>query len=148
MEAKHQPQTDRHIRITRKIVVDLQHKQYCAKPAAQHSHLGEVPVHILNQKRSSDIGNCHFFEKAYAEPGDSVADVVDIGCTVIDLPSHIRVADDRACHQLEVHGYIHHKAEEGRLRLDLTPMDIHNVRNHLKGVEADANRQRELRNRQ
>ncbi len=148
VEAEHQAQADGHIRIAGEIIVDLQHEQHRTEPASQHSHLGEVAVHILHQQRTGNICHRNLLEQTDAKPGNAMADVVGIGGAVTDLPGHIGIADDGTGYQLEVHGHIHDKPQEGRLGLDIAAIDIHDIGDHLEGVEADADGQRELRDRQ
>ena len=148
MEAEHPPETDGHIGITGKVIVDLQRIEHRPEPGAKHSNLGQVTVHIRGQQRTGHIGHRDLFEQTDAESGNTPADVAGTSGSMVDLIGHIGITHDRPRHQLEIHRHIHNKAQKAFLSLDLSAVDIHHIGDGLESVEADTDGKCETRLRQ
>jgi len=68
-------------------------------------------------------------------------------CAVLKLPGDVRIADDRPGDQLREHRNVRRKIDIIPLRRNIATIDVNDIADDLKRVEADADGQRDLQER-
>ena len=148
VESEHPTQTDRHIRIGREVIVNLQRVQQHAKPGACHRQLVERRIQILRHQLAGDVCHQHLFAQSDTEAGDSLTHIAGSGAAVFDFGGNVAVSHNRACHQLVIAGQVHQVLVILLLCGNLSAVDIHHIADGLEGIKRDADGQRNLRHRQ
>jgi hypothetical protein len=93
------------------------------------------------------VGDDHLQEEAAdAEVGAFLHHPQSRTAAAVDLVlvEEVPRADDRPRHQVRKERQEEEKTSEPALGRDATPVDVHDVADHLEGVEGDAERQRQL----
>ena len=72
MESEHPAKSDRHIRVTGKIVVDLQGIEQCTKPCPTHCKLGKIAVKEIARELARNVCNQDLFGQTEYKPGHAL----------------------------------------------------------------------------
>ena len=148
VEAEHSSQTDCHIRVSRKIIVNLQGVQQHTKPCPCYRQGGKVCVQIVSRQRACHIGDHYLFGQSQTEACDTLAEILCRYGAVLDFSSNIAVTDDWSCYQLVIAGKIHQIFIVSLLCCNLSAVDIQHIADSLEGVKGNTDRQSNLRHRQ
>ncbi len=147
-EAEHAAETDGHIGIPGKIKVDLKGIKQHLQPLQSRGKAAGGQVKQDIRIIPEGIGQDHFFRKAVAETFDTVSPFCQGRLALIDLGCNIPVFDDGTRNELRKQGNIKQDLPEILLRIHIPPVNIDHVAHGLKGVEGNAERQRDLRRRE
>lgn len=142
VKPEYESQTDCHIGVCRKIIVDLEGVRDGTEPC-------KTPTQVLWRLGKDQVGDdCHivcnqdFFCKPYHKTHDPGRNIVKVFSSRRDLSGDGPVADDRSCNQLREQtdiepypeGILLHGAV---LRIVIY---IHNIAHRLKGKKGDSDR--------
>ena len=140
-KAKDRHQSDRHIRVTGKIKINLKHKCQYSKPCGNSRQLRRIiPGHSLKD-HSRLIGKQYFFSKSAHKPHDAVTDTFDITFALPKLHRDIRKTHDRPCDQLRKCRNISSKIDRISLSFCLSTVNIDRVGHGLKRIKRNTDRQ-------
>ena len=144
-EAEHVAQADGHIGIAGEVKIDLQGVEQNTTPVAQHRVAGVGEEILAGQ--TAGVGEYHFFCKTYHEAPQTGVDLGNGDTAVLHLLFHFHIPHDGSGHQLGEQADIQQHLAESELGLTLAPVNIDDIGHGLEGVEADAQRQGDLRHR-
>ena len=144
MKAKHLPQTDRHIRIARKIKIDLKGKRHCSQPRQRHAHIRAAKPFDLIPEYTDLIRQQHFFCQTEQKPLQAMGDTKSCRLPRVHLFLHILITHNRSRDQLWKQAHIHSKRNDIVLRHRLSPVHINRVGHRLERIKRDTDRQCKL----
>ena len=145
VEAEYMTEPDCHVAVTREIKVNVQGIGDGIEPVEQHGLVIRIleDVHEL----AEHIGK----QDLFGETDDKAADAeCGFGGAVragLELSGNICVAHDRTCDQLREHGDVGGEVDVVALRRHIAAIDVDDIADDLEGIEADADRQRDLQKR-
>ena len=145
VEAKHPAHADGHVGVAGEIEVDLHGKSEQPKPGASRANLREVAIEPGLHEERGHIGDADLFEEPLRKPAQPAPGAIPRMDTVIDLGRNLGVSDNRAGDELVKEAHKEQELERRAGGGDLAAIDIDHIGNGLKGVEGDADRQRDLR---
>ena len=144
-KSKHFSKSDRHIRVTGKIIIDLQHIKDRTQPQRfSCRRISAIFVNIVHYLGKS-ICKQHFFPKAPAKPHDSGSKFLRSNLPLLDLPGNILVFYDRACDQLREKGNIQKHVSIISLCFYFSPIDIDHIGKRLKRIKRNPDGKGDLR---
>ena len=145
VKAEDEAETDCHIAVAGKIVIDLQRERGRAQPGIQHRLLlrGAEAGHQLAKQIGKQDLLCQPQHEA-PRPGRRVRKHVG---TAAQLRRDIGIADDRSGDELREHGDIRCQIDQVPLCRDRPAVHVDGIAQDLEGIEADADRQRERKQR-
>ena len=85
MKSQNCSQSDRHIRISGKVKIDLERKSDNSKPCHQDTHLIIFQGRYLCPQKSEIVGQKNFFRKSRHKAFRSVADGIQIGTPFLKI---------------------------------------------------------------
>jgi len=144
VEADHAAHADGHVRIRREVQVDLQREeqhaqQVCGCGLGKQGFRADGEQLVGN--RRARVRKHGFLREANAEAPHAVVDVGARGLAVVDLVLHGLVADDGARDALVEERRVQQQLPEHGLRVDLSAVNVHDVRDELERVERYADGQ-------
>ena len=146
VEPEDPPQPDGHIGIAGEIEIDLQRKGDGVHPAEQY---GLLSGRAENRRELSKlVGQQDFLAQSDEKPPDAAGRVLPCGDAAVQLPGNVRVADNRPRNQLGKQRHIRAEIDRISLGRGVSPVYIHHIADALEGVEADADGQRQMQQRQ
>ena len=148
VEAEHPAHADGHVGIAGEIEVDLKGEGEQAKPGAGRTDLREVAIEPGLYEQRGHIGDTDFFEEPLREPAKSAPGAIPRMDPVIDFGGNLGVADDRTGDELVKEAHKEQELERRPSGGNLAAIDVDHVGDGLKGIEGDADRQRDIGNRQ
>ena len=132
VESKHASQTDRHIRVTVEIKIQLESVAERSHPRHADGIISGGEGHIRHFGKH--IGQKNLFVEAEKKAHDSLLEVIRRNMTLIDLVHDRGITDDRAGDQLGKQRDI--ESEIGRVLLCVNPpVYVHNIAERLKRKE-------------
>ena len=145
IKAEYSAESDCHIAVAGKIKIHM--KSICrgVKPEKQHRFVIGLPEYAA--QLAKQIGNQNFFPKSQdkaAHPGRRLLRRVP---ALLQLLCDIRIPDNGTCDQLRKESDIRRKVNEVLLRANRSSVNIREVAQDLKGIEADSDGKRNLQKR-
>ena len=147
IKSKHFSQSDRHIRISRKIEINLKCVQNRQHPRIDRSQLCQRFLHHPVHRRRKGISKQHFFRQSVGKALDSIRHPLRRTLPVPNLFADIVILDDRSRDELRKEGNIERQMKDIFLRLNRPPVHIHHVGKRLKRVEGYSDRKSNLAER-
>ena len=147
-EAEDAPHADGHVGIAREIEINLKRIQKNAKPCGDRRRGCETAVQNLRGDLARRVGQKHLFCKAHAETRRAVKRLGGVELPVINLRGNVRIADNGPGDQLRKKRDIKQKLCKRALRRHITAPNIDRIGKRLKGIEGNADGQRNLRDGQ
>ena len=146
MKAKDPAEAHGHIAVTGEVEVNLQGAGHGVEPCKQHRGLGGLQKggHQLIQH----VGDKDLFPKPHHEASCAGGSVRQRVAAAGQLRGNVCIADDGPGDELGEHGHIGGQLQQVPLGRHRATVDIDDVAEHLKGVEADADGQGDLQSRQ
>ena len=146
MKAKDPAKAHGHIAVAGEVEVNLQGAGHGVEPCKQHRGLGGLQKggHQLIQH----VGDQDLFPKSYHEASCAGGSVRQRVAAAGQLRGNVCIADDGPGNELGEHGHIGGQLQQIPLGRHRTTVDIDDVAEHLKGIEADADGQGDLQGRQ
>ena len=142
-------QTDRHVRISAEIEVQLKAIEDHTHPGGGCSHPAETGH--LSEGTAQGVGDQYLFKQTDQEKVHTLSQCVSAYVQILKLCFKVAVPHDRAGGDLRKEGYIQNKLQRRILCRRILSADIHQVRNDGKCIERNADRhcqRRILENRQ
>ena len=146
MEAQNAPEADSHVAVTRKVEIYLQQKRERVEPDEEDARV--LRRFVDARKRAELVGEQNFLGKADREAAHALRRGGNTVRAAFELRGDIGIAHDRPRDELGKERNIGGEVDEIPLRCRLTAIDVDDVAEHLKGVEADADGQAQLQKRQ
>ena len=144
-EAEDTPHADGHVGIAGEIKIDFKRIQQNAEPRGDCCVGRETAAQDLRGDLARRVGQKHLFGKADAEARRAVERLGGVKLPVVDLCGDIRIADDRPGDQLREERDVEQELCKRALRRNIAAPDVDRIGKRLKGIEGDANGQRDLR---
>ena len=149
MEAKHPPQTDRHIGIAAEIKVYLQRIGQRTDPRrTDRDRLISAGIEYLIRHDGEIIGQQHFLGQTDDKQLDTRHEILPVLPPPGNLGRYGIIPHDRACDQLREEGDIQADIQHVFTLFRLAAPDIDDIRNTLKDKKRYTDRQHHLRHRQ
>ena len=142
VKAENAPQSDSHIGITRKVKQNVQRIAGYTEPTAEYGKRFHISAQCIFHYRVKIVCQNDLFAEPHDKAGNALTYVLGGGASVVYLLFNNAVSYDRTCHQLREQGYEHKEFHRIMLYLDFSPVSVKDIREYLKGVEADTDRQR------
>ena len=144
-EAEQAAEADGDVRIAAEVEIHIQRVGNDGVPGAEH----RKPRDVLAEERVDDapqvVRDDDLFRKADDDAQRTLPHVFQRRCAVVDLVLNRAVADDRAGDHVREQGEVEQEFRVVLLHLHGLPVAVENVGDRLERVEADAERQRDLR---
>ena len=144
VKAQHFAEADGHVGVRRKVKVDLERIGKEPDPGADDRNRRQFAVQHGGGHFAGHVGQQDLFEHAGQEPDESVPRLAHADDAVLDLRFNVDVFDNGAGNELREHGDVQQQVKEVALDIGPPAVHIHNVRNGLERVEADADGQRQV----
>ena len=141
-EAKEPPQADGHITVAGEIKIDVQGEADGIEPGEEHAGVGRLPPGGADFPQK--VGKQHFFAQSDEKPPGALPDACKVVGAAAELPGNVGIPDNGPRDELGEKGDVAGKVDEVLLGGCLPPVYVNGVAENLKGVEADAHRQRQL----
>ena len=138
-ESEHQAQTDRHVRISTEIEVDLKSIRHRAVPGIETAQVASVERGVRNL--ATGIRKQDFFCHAEHEERRAACELLPSQRAFAELVGDVLEPDDRAGDKLREHRNVAGVVDEVRYDLRVAAVDVNHVAHALERVEADAERQ-------
>ena len=142
LEAEHPAQADGHIRISRKIIVNLEGICQSRRPGQAAGDISRRKLIDMVSASSQHIRKKNLLSETDHKPADAGSCLFQRHPSSVNLVADILVLDDRSRDQLREEGYIEGQLQHISLHGALAAVDINNIRKCLEGKERDADRQR------
>ena len=162
VEAEHPAHADRHVGIGREVEIDLQHIGRRAEPALHHrkaldggkvlgkergvGRRGGRKQQLICQ-RTAGIGQQRFLRKAHREAADAGQEILARLAADVQLVRQRLIADDRAGDTLVEQRGIKQHVPVAPLGVGVAAIHVDDIGHQLEGVERNADRQRDARDR-
>ena len=134
------PQTDCHVRISRKIEIQLQRIGNDAQPRRRHGNFICRQRENRIDDRTRRIGQQNFLCQTDDKSFEAVHKTVERFPTVVDFQINVMIFDNRSRDQLGKQGNKQSQLVKIPLRFDFAPVNVRQIGNGLKGVKGNANR--------
>ena len=145
MEPEHEPQSDRHVRISREVEIDLQHVSDCADPGAKAPDLRLRHIKKSVGYHGNVVGDEDLFREAANEAPHALCGILGRLFPVRDLKLDVVIFDDRAGDELREKRHIQHHVERVFLHLAVLAVNINDVTHRLEREERYSDRHHESR---
>ena len=146
MEAQHPPEADGHIAVARKVEIDLEQKRERVEPDEEDARVLRRLVGA--RERAELVGEQNFLGKADREAAHALRRGGDTVRAAFELRGDVGIPYDRPRDELGEERNIGGEVDEIPLRRRFAAVDVDDVAQYLKGVEADADGQAQLQKRQ
>ena len=147
VKAEHPPQADGHIRVARKVEVDLPRIGRRPQPGQRGGQeLRPGGIDLVGQQAEL-VGQQHFLAQAEEKADRSICKRIQSLPSVPDLVRHGGIADNGARHQLGKQGDIERYPQRVAFRRSLSPINVQHIAQPLKGKKGDPDGQRHFRHR-
>ena len=148
VEAEHPAEADRHVRIAAEVVVHLHQIGARSDPRADDRELAGLQFKRRVDQQAHLVGQYGLLAEAHHEALAAEHEVRQVLAPVHDLVRDRLIPDDRARDQLWEKRYVQADVDEVFLHPAVAAIDVDDVAHRLEGEERDADRQRDLGNRQ
>ena len=146
MEAQHPPEADGHIAVARKVEIDLEQERERVEPDEEDARVLRRLVGA--RERAELVGEQNFLGKADRKAAHALRRGGDAVRAAFELCGDVGIAHDRPRDELGEERNIGGEVDEIPLRRRFAAVDVDDVAQYLKGVEADADGQAQLQKRQ
>ena len=147
-KAKHCAEADCHIGIARKIIINLQCIIQRAEPGQRCADSGRSQPKNFIGTGGKTVCQNYLFRHTVKKTLDPVGKVLYSDTAILQLRFYLRITDNRAGDQLREKADIQCHQEPAFLQLRFAAIQINHIAHCLKGIKADAKRQRNIPNRQ
>ena len=144
LKSEHLSKTDRHIRISAEIKINLECIRNTSDPRSHHRIAAQMHRCDLLKNRSCRICKNYLFGKSPHKIHGSLSELGQVHKSVLQLLLNIHIPHDRSCDQLREHRNIKCKIHQLFLRLYLPPIYIDNVGKRLKCIKRNPDRKRQF----
>ncbi len=144
-EPHHQPQADRHVGVGRKVEVDLEGIGDGADPGVGGADRTGVEAHVRDL--AAGVGQHHLLGQAHREQRYAPAELLEGVRPLAQLIVDFLKADDRPGDKLREHRHVATEVDEVADCSCIPTIDVDRVAHRLERVEADAQRQRDPKQR-
>ena len=124
VKAKHPTQADRHIRISRKVKVNLEGKSQQPDPCGQNRKLLELHGGDLTPDRAHSIGDENFFAEACDKPFDAAGKIIEAFPAILKLSDNGAHTDDWPRNELREQRHIGAERDDIALHGDISTVQI------------------------
>ena len=138
-ESEHQAETDRHVRVTAEVEVNLERIRDRAVPGIETAQVARIERGV----RDLAAGVCqqNLLRHAEHEERSTTREFLPGKRAFAELVGDVLEADDRTCDELREHRNVARVVDEVRHDLRIAAIDVDHVAHALERVEADAERQ-------
>ena len=147
VKAKHQPKSDRHIAVCRKIKIELERKRNRAKPRHCNPKFFRRSLFCRFKQKTKLVGNQHFFKQPGQKAHAACKKLLPLNRPVVQFFPHRLKTYNRSCNQLWEHGNIHQIIQIAFFHRDFATVQINGITQRLKYKKADSDRQRKRKQR-
>ena len=147
-QSEHESQPHRHVRVTAEVVVDLEGVPQSAEPGPRGRERRVGPEHGIDPARDA-VRDHRLLDEAHHEERDAPCHVVLAGGTVDPLQVLLDLAepDDGPRHELREEAHVGQVLEHVVRGLHPPLGHVHDVRDGVERVEADADGQHDMQQR-
>ena len=139
LETEHSSQSNRHVRVSREIEVDLEGESSGSEPCSQGGGLVGGKGCVGHDR--DGVGQEDFFGKAQDEKRHARGESLECMFSFRELDGHGVVPHDRTGDQLGKQGHEAREVDESPNRISLSTVHVDGVAHGLEGVKGDADRQ-------
>ena len=144
LKSQHLSETDRHIRISAEVKINLHRIGKTSDPGSQHRSLRCAQYCDRLIDTSHVVGDQNFFPKSLQKPHHTVAEFPDRHRPFHQLLFHVRIPHDRSRDQLREHRHICAECDRIVLCLYFSAVNVDHIGHRLECVKRDPDRQRKL----
>ena len=148
VESEHSAHADRHIGIAREIEINLHCIDDDGIPCSCDGNRGSLRPEELIDDHGEMICENDLFAETDHQAREALAQVEQRGFAVFDLICDCGIADNRSGDELRKHRDIEQQMKRILLNVDLLPVEVNDIGEDLERIEADADRQCQVRNGQ
>ena len=146
-EAEHAHQAQRHVRVAGEIEIDLQRVADQAQPGEWRGELVLRQVEDGIGHAAERVRDQHFLPETEQKAAETIGHIGRAPVAACDLVGEVPPADDRARDELREQQNVQREIEEPPLGPGVALVDVDHVRDGVEREERDAERQRDVRQR-
>ena len=138
---KHPPEADGHVRVSRKVKIDLEGEAEDAQPGRRCGENAEVGVQNASRRLPGEVGQQYFLAQPAEKPRHARRDALPGAVSFADLFGDFTIAHNGSGDELGKQGHKQEIIQKVALHRRLVAVYIQGVRHCLKGIERYADGQ-------